>query len=212
MEMIRILQALRPLTFRTMMCCALAWRSLCAQEVPTRLNLIVVQGEGAANRAGERALESPAVRVEDQNNQPISNAAVVFTLPTSGPTGDFEEGGKTATVLSDARGVAAVRGLKLNDVTGRLQILVNVAYRGQTASTVITEFTTAPNGVVAHHGSHGKLIAIVALAAGGAAGAIFATRKSSSSSTPGGGGSGSGSGTPSTIVLTIGSSSVGAPH
>jgi hypothetical protein len=208
-EMIRTRQALLSLT-----CCLLTWQSLLAQDVPTKLSLVVVQGEGAANRAGGRAALNPSVRVEDQDNRPIRSAVVVFTLPTSGASGEFEGGGKTVTVVSDDKGVAAVHGLKLNDVTGTMQILVNVAYRGQTASAVITEFTVAPNGV-SHGKSTGKWVAILALVGGGAAGAVFATRKSSASNSSGGSpstGPGTGSGAPATIVLTIGSSSVGAPH
>jgi hypothetical protein len=205
--MIRTQPALPPL-----ICCLLAWNNLHAQDAPTRLNLVVVQGEGAANRAGGRAEPGPAVRVEDQNSQPVSKAAVVFTLPTSGPTGQFEDGTQTVTVFSDDKGVAAVRGLKVNDVPGKMQVLVNVAYRGQTASTVITEFVVAPNGVShAKSTGKGKVIVILALvAAGGGAGAFLALRKSSSPSGSGGSG-GTGSGSPSTIVLTVGSSAVGAP-
>ncbi|HEY1754844.1 MAG TPA: hypothetical protein VGG72_05575 [Bryobacteraceae bacterium] len=207
--MIRTQQALPPL-----ICCLLAWNSLLAQDAPppTHLSLVVLQGEGEANRAGERVATSPSVRVEDQNNMPVSNAAVVFTLPTSGPSGEFEGGAKTLTVLSNDKGVAdaGVRGLKANDVTGQMQILVNVTYRGQTANTVITEFIVAPNGVPnAHHGKTGKIVLILALVAGGAAGAVLATRKSSS---PSGSESESGGGSPSTIILTLGTSSVGAPH
>jgi hypothetical protein len=207
--MIRTKHALLPL-----ICCLLAWNSLLAQEgpPPTRLNLVVLQGEGEANRAGERATTTPSVRVEDQNNMPLSNAAVVFTLPTSGPSGEFEGGAKTLTVLTNDKGVAdaGVRGLKVNEVTGQMQILVNVTYRGQNASAVVTEFIVAPNGVKsAHHGKTGLVILILAAAAGGAAGAVFATRKSGSSN---GSGSETGGGSPSIITLTLGSSSVGAPH
>lgn len=153
------------------------------------------------------------MRVEDQNNQPVSKAAVVFTLPTSGPTGQFRDGAQTVTVFTDDKGVAAVRGMKVNEVPGKMQILVNVAYRGQNANTVITEFIVAPNGVSqAKSTGKGKLIVILALvAAGGGAGAFLALRKSSAPSGSGGS-SGTGTGSPSTIVLTVGSSSVGAPQ
>jgi hypothetical protein len=212
--MIRTRQAFLPF-----ICCLLTWNSLLAQDVPTRLNLVVLQGEGAADRAGEHASVSPSVRVEDQNHMPVSNAAVIFTLPTSGPTGEFDNGGKTLTVFSNDMGVAdaaAVHGFKVNDVSGKMQILVNVAYRGQTASTIVTQFIVAPNGAVTHHSKAGKVILILALVAGGAAGAILATRKSGSSSSGGGSDTGPGGGgsttPPSTIVLTVGPSSVGAPH
>ena len=204
----------RKILLPPLICCLLAWTSLPAQDVPTQLNLVVIQGEGAANPAGGRAIQSPSVRVEDQNNRPVSSAVVVFTLPTSGPSGEFEGGLKTTTVMSDAKGVATVRGLKLNEVSGTMQILVNVAYRGQTASAVITEFTVAPNGAVSKpKSSTGKWVAILALVGGGAAGAVFATRKSGSASGSGstGTGTGTGTGAPATIVLTVGSSSVGHP-
>ncbi len=117
-------------------------------------------------------------------------------------------------MFSDDKGVAAVRGLKVNEVPGKMEVLVNVAYRGQTASTVITEFIVAPNGVSSGKSTgKGKVIVLLALAAGGGAGAFFALHKSSTGS---GGSSGTGTstggGAPSTIVLTLGSSSVGAPH
>ena len=204
--MIRIQRALPPL-----ISVLLVWHPLFAQEIPTNLNIAVLQGEGAANRAGGRASEDATVRVEDQNQKPVTGATVVFTLPTSGATGEFEGGSTTATLVTDAKGVASVpaRNLKINDVSGTMQILVNVNYRGVTANGLITEFTVAPNGVT-HSKKTGKVLLILGLVAGAAAGALVATR-SSGGSNAGGPGGGGGT-TPATIVLTIGSSSVSAPH
>jgi hypothetical protein len=172
------------------------------------VNVVVVAGEGALNRIHERVLQPPEVRIEDKNNQPITGAAVVFTLPASGATGEFEGGGKTSTVITDEKGVAVARGIKMNDTPGKMEILVNVGYKGDTANAIVTQYSSAPNGP--HHG-YGKWIIIIAAAGGGAAAAAFLASHGS-----GGGGSGSSSSSPGggsgpVITLTVGSSTVGAP-
>ena len=63
-----------------------------AQETqPTRLNLIVIEGEGAINNIRQRTARAPIVQVEDQNHRPIAGAAVVFTLPEHGASGVFHQ-------------------------------------------------------------------------------------------------------------------------
>src|SRR5262245_22591386 len=59
-----------------------------AQTLPTALNIVVVEGEGAVNNVRQRVARDPIVRVEDENHNPIAGAVVVFTLPTEGATGD----------------------------------------------------------------------------------------------------------------------------
>ncbi|HLH44545.1 MAG TPA: hypothetical protein VKV74_16255 [Bryobacteraceae bacterium] len=181
----------------------LVWQTVYAQT-PTQLNIVVVAGEGALNRTHEKASQPPRVRVEDQNHKPVEGATVAFTLPSSGATGEFDGGGKTTTVLTDENGMAAVRGMKLNDTAGKLEILVNAAYRGQNANAVVTQFSSSPNGT--HHGSAKWIILIAAAAGGGGAAAVLASHKSSSSNSGGATGGGG-----ALIVLTVGSSNVGAP-
>ena len=53
-----------------------------AQTMPTELNIVVLEGEGATNNVRQRVARDPVVRVEDENHKPIVGAAVVFTLPT----------------------------------------------------------------------------------------------------------------------------------
>jgi hypothetical protein len=196
----------------------LTWQAIFAQEIPTQLNLVVVSGEGALYRTGERVSQPPQVRVEDQEHKPISGAAVVFTLPASAATGDFERGGKTLTVTTDDKGIAVARGLRISEDPGRFEMLVNVAYRGLTANTSIAQFSTAPNGAPQHKPSSNgggiskKWIAILVIAgAAGAAGAVAASHGSSSSSSGSGGGGGGGGGGAATISITVGSSSVTHP-
>ena len=54
------------------------------------LNTVVV--EGAINNVRQRAARAPVVRVEEQNHKPIAGAAVAFTLPTGGASGEFSNG------------------------------------------------------------------------------------------------------------------------
>jgi hypothetical protein len=149
--------------------------------LPTQLNIVVVEGEGAINNVKDRTARDPVIRVEDENHKPIAGAAGVFTLPTEGATGQFGNGAKNLTVMTDDNGVAAGKGLKLYQVDGKVPIHINASYRGLTASTTMTEFAVLPPGVKAKtsHGGHGGLIAVLvvvgAAAAGG--GAYLATHK-----------------------------------
>ena len=158
-----------------------------AQALPTELNIVVAEGEGAINNVRQRAAREPVVRVEDENHKPIAGAAVVFTLPTEGATGEFSNGAKSLTIMTDGQGRATAQSLRMNQVAGKIPIHVNVSYRGLTARTSITQFSVLPPGAKASSskGGHGGLIAVLvvigAAAAGG--GAYFATRNSNSATT-----------------------------
>ena len=159
-----------------------------AQTLPTQLNIVVVEGEGAINNARQRVTREPIIRIEDENHKPIAGAAVVFTLPTEGATGEFGNGSKNLTIMTDKQGLATAHGLKLNGLPGKVPIQVNASYRGLTARTTISQSSVLPPGAKASAGGggHGTLIAILvvvgAAAAGG--GAYFATHKSGSSAPP----------------------------
>jgi hypothetical protein len=150
---------------------------------------VVVEGEGAINNARQRVTHDPVVRVEDENHKPIVGAAVVFTLPTEGATGEFGNGGKNLTVMTDDKGQATARGLRLNGIDGKVPIHITASYRGLTASTTMTQFSVLPPGAKpatsSHSGGHGALIAVLvavgAAAAGG--GAYLATHKSGNTAT-----------------------------
>ncbi len=161
--------------------------SLHSQTPPPReMNLIVVEGEGQTMNIGEHARKPPMVRVEDENHKPIVGAAVIFTLPTEGATGDFGGGSKTLTVMTDGQGQAAAKGLRVNLVPGKLPIYVNASYRGLTQKVTITEFVAAIPGAKVGGGGHssGKIIAILAIVGAAAAGgAYYATHSGGSSTT-----------------------------
>lgn len=186
------------------------------QTVPVQLNIVVVEGEGAINNIRERVARDPVVRVEDENHKPVAGAAIVFTLPTEGATGEFTNGSKTLTAVTDSKGQAAAQGLKMNPISGKVPIHVTVSYRGLAANTSIMQFSVLPPGakparVSSSSSSHGHglligvLVAVGAAAAGG--GAYFATRSQSSSTastpTPTG---------PTPIGITAGTGTIGGGH
>ncbi len=183
-----------------------------AQTLPKEIAVIVVEGEGVVNRLKQRVAHDPVVRVEDDQHRPITGAAVVFTLPVSGATGEFVNGSKTLTVMTDKDGQAVAQGLKTNQVPGKLQIYVTASYRGLRARTLVNQFTMEPAGgdtARARKGGSGKTWAILAVlgAAAAAGGAVAATHKGSSptSSTPA-------APVPAVISISPGSGSVGAPR
>jgi hypothetical protein len=195
-----------------------------AQETVTKIDLAVVAGEGAAVNAGQRVSVVPAVRIIDQNSRPVRGAVVVFNLPVSGTSGEFSNGAKNLSVLTDENGTATATGLRANGTPGRLQILVTASYRGantrgfvnqtvQGAGSATTQVSRGAGAGGSSAGSGGgghtgKWIAIIAVIGGAAAGGVIAA-------THKGGNSGGGSSTPSgtgPIGITPGTGTVNPPH
>jgi hypothetical protein len=142
------------------------------QAAPTAINIVVIEGEGVIHNVRQRNGGAPVVRIDDQNAQPLKEAAVVFTLPTEGASGEFTNGSKTLTVVTGADGIAKAQGLKVYRVNGKLPIHVTTSYRGLTARTIINQMVEgAPATATApRSGGSGKLIAILAIVGAGAAG------------------------------------------
>jgi len=162
-----------------------------AQNVPTQINIVVVSGEGAASPVHQRVTQDPAVRIEDDDRQPVAGVPVVFALPVSGTSGEFTNGAKTLAVVTDKTGVATAHGLKTNEIPGKLQIYVTASFHGLRARTLINQIVEgvpgAPAPVQHTAKSSGKwkwILLGVAAAGGAAAGVYFGTRSSSSSSNP----------------------------
>ena len=171
---------------------------------PLKLNIVIVEGEGAINNVKQRTAREAIVQVEDENRRPIAGAAVLFMLPDSGPGGVFSNGTRTLQVITDSQGRAALNGLRVNSTQGKFQIQVQANYQGVTATTSITQ-TNAVITAAAAGGISGKLIAILAIVGGAAAGgAVLATRSNGSNPPT----------TPPTTPTTIsaGVPSVGGPQ
>jgi hypothetical protein len=181
-----------------------------AQTPPVSLNIVVLEGEGATNNARQRMAREPVVRIEDENHKPIAGAAVVFTLPTEGATGVFSNGSKTLTVITDNNGRAAGKGLRVNQVTGKLPIHVTASYRGLSERTIVNEINEGvPGAKASAGGGSGKWIAILLIAGAAAGGgAYYATHQNAS-------GSPATSSTPPAVVgigLTPGTGVIIGPH
>lgn len=178
--------------------------------VPTSLNIVVLQGEGAITRVQQRVTPEPRIRVQDESQKPVAGAAVVFTLPTEGATGEFANGSKTLIVTTDKSGEAVARGLRMNEVPGRTPIHITASYKGLSALAIISEESVLPPGVTAKASSkhgHGALIAVLVIIGGAAAGgAVYATQRSGGSS------SSVGSNAPTPIGITPGTGTISGGH
>jgi len=178
-----------------------------AQDAPPKLNIVIVEGDGAINNIRQRTAREPIVEVQDENHKPVAGAAVVFTLSDQGAGGSFAGGTHSLTVVTDSQGRAVAHGFHPNNVQGQYQIHVTASRAGQTAVTTIAQTNAAAAGVTAGAvaaGISAKLIAVVVVAAAAAAagGAYYATHN---------GGGGSSAAAPA-IGITAGTGTVGPPR
>ena len=179
-------------------------RASAAQQeppVPAKLNIVILEGEGAINNVRQRTAREPIVQVEDENRRPVAGAAVLFMLPDSGPSGVFANGARTLEVRTDSAGRAVAKGIRTNDVQGKFQIQVQASFQGVTSMATITQTNAVLTAGTSGGGVSGKLIAILAaVGAAAAVGVVVATRKGGSTTPPT---------TPTTI--SAGTPTVGAP-
>lgn len=170
------------------------------QPAPAKLNIVIVEGEGAINSTRQRVAREPVVQVEDENHKPIAGAAITFLLPNQGAGASFANGARSLTVLTDDKGQAVARGLRPNNVNGQYQVRVNASFQGQTANTTITQRNSI---AAAAGGISAKILIILAVAGAAVAGGVVAA-------TRGGGGNNTPAAAPT--VITPGTPSVGAPR
>ncbi len=176
-----------------------------AQTLPARISIVVVEGEGATSHTQQRVTQDPVVRVEDDDHQPIAGAAVVFALPVSGTSGEFANGTKTLTLVTDKNGLAAAHGIKTNDVPGKLQIYVTASFHTLRTRALVNQNVEAAPGAktrtpdlqTSKSGGKWKWVLLGIVAAGGAgAGVYFGTHNGSASP----------------VSISAGSVAFGSPH
>jgi len=136
----------------------------------------------------------------------VAGATVSFALPLSGASGEFLNGSKTLTVVTDKSGQAAAHGVRTNDVPGTLQFYVTATYRNLRARALINQTIegvppaakTPDFRTVKSSGSGKWKWVLLGIAAGGGAGAgiYFGTR----------------GGAPSPISISAGSVAFGSPR
>ncbi len=173
-----------------------------AGEAIKKLNIVIVEGEGAVNNARQRVARDPMVQVEDENRKPVAGAAVVFLLPNQGAGATFANGARSLTVLTDNNGQAVARGLQANRLTGEYQMRVTASASGLTASVSIGMSNIAAAGAGAAAGLGGLKWLLIVGAIGGAAAATGVALSNGGSTAPG----------PRPTVIAPGTPSVGAPQ
>jgi hypothetical protein len=175
-------------------------------QAPGKLNLVIVEGEGAINNVKQRTVRPTIVEVQDENHKPVGGVAVTFLLPNNGPGGVFTSGAKSATIVSDSTGRAAMPRFQPNSA-GQFQIHVNASHQGNQASLIIAQSNVIAAGAAAAAGGGSlKLILIIGgIAAAGAAGAAIGL-------TRGGGGGNNTATIPSGAISGPGTGVVGAPR
>src|SRR5215475_13985079 len=133
-----------------------------------KLRIVVVEGEGAKNVAQQIAPKQLIVRVLDANDRPVEGAAVTFKAPANGPSGDFSDDSKSIRVLTDTDGVANAGPYHPNAARGVYPIQVRAEFQRALATVNISQMN------VVQGKSHKKMIAIISIVAGAAAGPAIA--------------------------------------
>jgi hypothetical protein len=144
-------------------------RAQAPTPAPQHLVITILDGEGALNDIRQRTAREPIVQVEDENHRPIAGAAVLFTLPDSGPSGSFADGAQTFSTVTDSTGRAVARGLRPNTISGNYSMQVKVNYNGSTAETTIHQQNVANESSVSQHAAHSAALRNVLLVVGAAA-------------------------------------------
>ena len=169
-----------------------------AAAASAKLNVVVIQGEGAVNNLRRRVPADPIIQVEDANHRPVPAAAVLFTVPDAGPSAAFGGNSRSLLVRTDSAGRAVARGLRANDVPGKFQIRVQVSLRGLSATGSITQ-VNADLTASAKKGGRTKVVVILtAVGAAAAAGVVINNRNKNTAAT--------------SIGISAGTPAVGGPQ
>jgi hypothetical protein len=188
----------------SMACMSMAQTTVPSHPTPLALRISILDGEGALNNIRQRTAREPIVQVTDDNHKPVAGAAVLFLLPDSGPGGQFANGARSLTVLTDQTGRARASGLRPNGETGAFIIRVIATLADLRTEAMIRQVNvSAPErqakSKAATHGAVPKWAIVAAAVAGGTVAGIAAAAKK-------------GGGRPSTITITPGPGTVGPPH
>lgn len=144
------------------------------QAAAHRLQLFVIEGEGAINNIKQRTSRETIVRVEDENHRPVAGAVVKFALPAKGPGGTFVRGGKLFTALTDQNGRAVASAIKPNNVLGTFRINVTASLQGQVTTATVTQANAVASVAAAGGATGGAGAAGAGTATGAGTGAAGA--------------------------------------
>jgi hypothetical protein len=173
--------------------------ALLAQDAPEQqYKLVIVRGENAQNNIKKGRATRPVVEVRDRNNKPVAGALVLFTLPSTGPSGTFVGGGQIASVTTNGAGQASAS-FTPNAIPGQYKINVSA---GSGAGAVAAEIVTV-NVLTSAVVTGTTLALILGLVGAGVAGTAVALTRDSG---------GSGATTPAGIRIGPGTGTVTPPR
>ena len=173
---------------------------------PHMLRIVVVEDDQSLIRPS--TVQEPIVQVQDENNQPVAGAMVVFTASAS--SGEFMNGARSITVATNQQGRAKAAGFRPSSQNGEFVLQVLATLNSLRAETIIRGTNISATADAADEptakppaNSHSKWILIGGALAAGAVAAALAGR--------GSGGSGAHSSSPSAVTITPGTGIVSAP-
>jgi hypothetical protein len=116
--------------------CALILAAALPGAAAPRLQIVVVEGEGAINNSRAHTGRDPVVEVRDDKDAPIAGAVVTFQAPANGASVVFSSGNGTLVTQTDASGRAIANGLSPIRALGPFEMRVTVSSGSETASAV----------------------------------------------------------------------------
>jgi adhesin/invasin len=111
----------------------------------TAANIVVFDGNGQAAAVGTAYASPLRTSVTDAFGNPIANAQVTFTAPATGPSITFAG---SATVSTDAFGIAASPTATANQTSGTLQVAATTTGAPQPATFNLTNLPGTANRLV----------------------------------------------------------------
>ena len=171
---------------------------------PEKLQVVILEGQGAINNITRRTARDPVVQIVDENQRPVSDATVTFLLPRSGPGGVFLNGSATVTTVTNAEGKAFARGLQPNDVAGPFSIEVRASAAGLSAGASINQINAA--AAVELSSGRSRKYVLLGVLAGAVVGVVAATQSGGSQTSAGAGTA------PTAATITPGTPGFGPPR
>ena len=133
-----------------------------AKTAPQQLSLAIASGAPASITATSGSTQTAQIKtafgnplvvtVKDTNGNLVPNAGVTFTAPASGASSSFAGGASTATIQTNASGVAASPAFSANATAGSYSVSASIGAAGS-ASFTLTNSAGAPGSITVTSGN-----------------------------------------------------------
>lgn len=114
---------------------------------PASLQLRVLGNDPGGALAGSRSAQGITVEASDGAGNHVTNAAVVFRLPNSGPSATFADGSLTAIAYTDSSGRAQVVDIHWGTIPGLVNMRITAAKGTTHAGLLFPQTLTAPQSI-----------------------------------------------------------------